>query len=274
MTSITLARDAKLKRPKSRAIRPNCGLEALYRQRLRKLVDRMHESFLYWLRACYRANEPELAQIALDAVPASELRKTLRKLGRRWQKQFNEAAPKLADWFAQEVEDRSNAELRNILKRGGYSVRFTMTAAMRDVMRATINEQVSLIKSIPQRYLTNVEGLVMRSVQTGRNLEQLTNDLEKQYGVARRRAATIARSQNNIATSTMTRARQTELGIEEGIWQHSHAGKKPRPTHVAMDGKRFPLRKGMWDKAVKRYVFPGVEPGCRCTSRPVIPGFS
>jgi SPP1 gp7 family putative phage head morphogenesis protein len=141
-------------------------------------------------------------------------------------------------------------------------------------MQATINEQVSLIKSIPSQYFTQIEGVVMRSVQTGRDLGQLTKDLQEQFGVTRRRAATIARSQNNIATSSMTRARQDALGITEGTWVHSGAGKHPRPTHVAMSGKRFNLKKGMYDSAVKRWILPAQEPGCRCIWRPVIAGFS
>ena len=54
--------------------------------------------------------------------------------------------------------------------------------------------------------ITNVEGLVMRSVQTGRDLRQLTTDLQEQFGVTRRRAAFIARHQSNKATASMTRA--------------------------------------------------------------------
>ena len=87
-----------------------------------------------------------------------------------------------------------------------------MTPALRDIRQATIGQQVSLIKSIPSQYFTNIEGLVMRSVQTGRDLGQLTNDLQEQFGVTHRRAAFIARDQNNKATASMTRGRQNELG--------------------------------------------------------------
>jgi hypothetical protein len=76
----------------------------------------------------------------------------------------------------------------------------------------------------------NIEGLVMRSVQTGRDLGQLMKDLQEQFGVTRRRAAFVARDQNNKATASMTRARQHEPGITQAIWVHSGAGKHPRPT--------------------------------------------
>jgi SPP1 gp7 family putative phage head morphogenesis protein len=149
-----------------------------------------------------------------------------------------------------------------------------MTPAMQDISKATVNANVALIKSIPQQYLRNVEGIVMRSVQTGRDLGALSKDLQKQFGVTKRRAALISRDQNNKATSAFQRARQQELGITRAVWMHSHAGKEPRPTHVAMNGKTYDINKGMWDADEKEWVFPGQLINCRCTSRSVVAGFS
>lgn len=253
-----------------RAVHPNVGIEMAYRRALLRLIDEMHDSVAYWIEAKYK-NKPH---IAADATPASVLRIALNKLTRRWQKKFNDAAKELAAYFAQDVSLRTDAALKAILKRAGITVKFTMTPAQRDVFRATVQANVGLIKSIPQQYLKSVEGSVMRSVQTGRDLSQLSKDLQKQYGVTKRRAAFIARDQNNKATSALQRARQTELGITEAIWVHSHAGKEPRPSHVKMDGKKYDVSKGMWDKDEKEYVFPGQLINCRCVSKSVIPGFS
>jgi hypothetical protein len=41
-----------------------------------------------------------------------------------------------------------------------------------------------------------------------------------------------------------------------------------------MNGKKYDVNKGMWDPAVNRYIFPGEEINCRCSSRSIIPGFS
>jgi SPP1 gp7 family putative phage head morphogenesis protein len=212
--------------------------------------------------------------MAQDRTPADGLRDAIRKLARRWQKNFDEVAQALAEYFSQAVAERSSGALRAILKKAGFTVKFKVTPAMRDIMQATIGQQVSLIKSIPNQYFTNIEGLVMRSVQTGRDLGQLTKDLQEQFGVTHGRAAFIARDQNNKATASMTRARQDELGITEAIWVHSGAGKHPRPTHVAMNGEKYDVKRGMWDPAVKRWIFPGEEINCRCFSKSVIPGFS
>lgn len=268
-----------------RAVRPNAGLRSRFHAELLKLVKEMHNSLDYWLKAAYNQNEPEIAAIAKDKSPAAVLQTVFNRLRTRWQKRFNEAAPKLAKYFSQKIADRSDAQLRQILKDGGFSVPFKMTKPMNDVMQATIGEQVGLIKSIAQQHLSSVEGLVMRSVTQGRDLFTLSKALQAQYGVTARRAAFISLDQNNKATAAMNRVRQLEIGITEATWMHSHAGREPRPQHVAWSNKRkrYDVAKGMWQEPIYtktgkvstpgKYVWPGTEPHCRCFSKPIVPGF-
>ena len=250
------------------AVQPNAGLRVAYQRKLEALIDRMAASVLREVSAAYRANAPE---IAADASPAAELRAALRRMGRRWQKEFDKLAPELADHFAKTTVERSDKALAAMLRKRGFTVRFKMTAAQNDVVQATVGENVSLIRSIPQRYMTGVEGAVMRSVTTGRDLGTLAKELREQHGVTTRRAAGIARDQNNKATATFTRVRQKELGITKAVWIHSGAGKHPRPEHVAFNGKTYDVEKGAFLEG--KWTWPGVEINCRCTSRSVIPGF-
>ena len=152
-----------------------------------------------------------------------------------------------------------------------------MTPVQRDILQATIQSNVELIKSIPAQYLTQVQGSVMRSVQTGRDLGTLAKELQEHYGVTKRRAAFIARSQNNLATASMTReSRQTELGITEAIWTHSGGGKHPRPSHLAAGRSKtkYDVKTGWYDPEVGKNIWPGELPNCRCVSRAVVKGFS
>lgn len=252
-------------------VRANAGLEAEYRARLDKMIATMGRSYLYWLTARYRANPP---RIAMDAIPADELARELRDLGKTWEKKWSVGADRLGDWFAKSAKKRSEKVLHKILKDAGIAVEFKMTPVVRDIMQATIAEQVGLIKSIPEQYHSQVQGMVMRSVTTGRDLKSLTDDLAKRYRITRKRAAFIARDQNAKATATITRARQQETGITEAIWVHSHAGKTPRPTHLANDGKRYDVKTGWYDPDVGEYIWPGTLINCRCFSRPVVKGFS
>lgn len=253
-------------------VHPNVGIEADYRRRMNALIDEMATSYAHWITARYRANPPRIAQ---DASPARELERELEQLGIRWQKRFAEAGPKLAEWFARSTSKRSQDGLRKILRDAGISVRFKPTPVMRDVFQATVAENVGLIKSIASKYHHEVQGMVMRSVTTGRDLAGLTQELEHRYGITRRRAHTIALDQNNQATSAFVKVRQVELDLL-AKWLHSHAGKVPRPTHLANSGKVYDPKVGWYDPdpKVRRRIWPGQLNRCRCVSVSVVPGFS
>jgi SPP1 gp7 family putative phage head morphogenesis protein len=111
----------------------------------------------------------------------------------------------------------------------------------------------------------------MRNYASGRNVKQMAEEIRTRFHVAADRAVLIARDQSNKANAVVQKARQNELGIKEAVWMHSHAGKEPRRTHVAMNGKRYKVDKGMWDSAVQKFVFPGEEINCRCVGRSVLP---
>lgn len=269
-------RRRRLKRRDEKVLRPvhaNVGIGAAYRRRLDVLIREMANSVRHWVTQAYAVNTPA---IAMDATPAVEMQRAMDEMAARWNLRFHHAAPQLARYFATAAHLRSDKVLMKILKDGGFTVRFKMTPIMQDVLDATIEENVGLIRSIPQKYLGEVQGMVMRSVQAGRELGGLTRELQQQYGVSMRRAALIARDQNNKATAVMTRARQQEIGIDEAIWQHSHGGKEPRRTHLDNSGERYKVTEGWYDPdpKVRRRIWPGELINCRCVSRPVVKGFS
>jgi len=252
-----------------RPVLPSAAVRAAYLSKVDALLVELHKSTLFHVRAAYLENSPEI--MALDASPARELRVLMRKLGRRWLAKFDALAPKLAEHFATAAGERVDGELARMLRAAGFTVRFKASRAQNDVMQATIGENVSLIKSIGAQHFSAIEGAVMRSVQEGRDLATLSRTLQEQYGVAKRRANLIARSQNNMATATLTRVRQKELGIRQARWLHSAGGKTPRPEHVAFSGKVYDVDKGAFLEG--KWTWPGREINCRCVSIPIVPGF-
>lgn len=250
------------------AVRPNAGIEASYRKKLDRLIDEMQASVTYWLTAAYRSNEPMMAQ---DEAPARAISRTMDGLARKWQRRFDDYADTTARGFAEEAKDAADRAFAAKLKKIGFTVEFKMTAAATDAYQAVIAENVGLIKSIASEYLTDVQGAVMRSVQKGRDLGGLSQELQARYGITKRRAATISRDQNNKATAVITRVRQKELGITEAVWQHSAGGKHPRASHVAFSGKKYDVTRGAYIDG--EYIFPGEMINCRCVSKSVVPGF-
>lgn len=250
----------------ARAVHANRGLEARYRRQLQKLIAEMHGSVEYWLTAGYRKAPPVMAT---DASPAQRMRKILKGLADRWIAKFDEWAPLIAAAYTRDSFKATDSAFRAALRDAGWAVDFTMTPAMRDAFDATLAENVGLIKSIPEQYLNQVEGVVMRSYSAGRDLETMVKQLKELYPAAAHRAELIARDQSNKANATVNRARQMELGIVEGIWMHSHAGKTPRQSHVAANGKRFKIAEGCLIDG--EHIMPGEKINCRCTWRPVLP---
>jgi uncharacterized protein with gpF-like domain len=210
-------------------------------------------------------------QLAHDAGVAS-IKQRLKMWGDRWARKFDALAPKIAKQFATKNFAAAETSFKAALRDAGFTVQFKPTRASMDAYRSVIAENVGLIRSIPQQYLTNVQSLVWQSVQRGSDMSALSVKLRQQYGVTVRRAALISRDQNAKAKATIENTRRQQLGIRQAIWQHSHGGKEPRPAHVEMNNKIFDLAKGMWDPDEKEFVLPGQLINCRCTSRAIIPG--
>lgn len=260
-------------KPKTcRAVHANRGIEAKYRKALQRLIAEMHGSVEYWLTAAYRKDPPRMAALveqAQDASPSAKIKKVLDELARRWTDRFNDYAPKLAEAYLKGMFKASDSAFRQALKEAGWAVDFKMTPAVRDAFNASLEENVGLIRSIPEKYLQQVEGTVMRSYSAGRDLATMVKELKQLYPAASHRAELIARDQSNKANAIVNRARQMELGITDAIWMHSHAGKNPRHDHVAASGKRYKIAEGCLISG--EFIQPGEEINCRCTSRPILP---
>jgi len=226
----------------------------------------MSRSVSYWVVVEYNGTE-----LANDALDVNDLARELQRLTIQWQTTFGRLARTLSRQLAERVTSHADKQLETGLRAKGFKVKFQQTQEMKEAFASVVQENVDLIKSIPEQYLTQVKGLVMRSAGRGRDVAYLAEELKKRFDITHRRAVFIARDQNNKATSVMTAARQMQLGITQGMWKHSHAGKQPRISHVRADGKLFQLDKGM--KIDGELIMPGEEPNCRCVWEPIIPGF-
>lgn len=258
-------------------IRPNAGLTRAYQKQLENLIEEMHRSVIYWVRAAFRRRPSEAhrlnRRVAHDESPASELDSYLRQLETRWQRRFNLLAPRIAGNIITKIAGSSDAQLLRTLRAFGFAKRFRATRPWNDVVRAAISENVELIKSIPERYLSDVKVSVMRAMQRGVDVDGLTAEIENKFHVTYRRAAMIARDQTNKTTAMSARTRLLEVGVREAIWVHNGAVKHPRHSHLkaGKDQVRFRLDQGWYDPEVTRYIMPGELINCKCVARPVLP---
>lgn len=251
-------------------VRASAGVEAQYYGAMVKLLRRMHREVVAEVEAAYRPVEPV---IGADASPLALLRKAMDAITRRWRNRFDDLAQEMAERAVAGAQKHSQGAFMAELKRHGFTVKFKPTQLVRNMVEQAIKENVSLIKGLSEDHLRGINTAVNLSVMNGRDLHSLSETLQKQYGISKRRAAFIARDQNNKATATINRVRQMELGLKEAIWVHSSAGKVPRPSHLkaGREKLRYQLDQGAYID--EKWIHPGELCNCRCVSSVIIPGF-
>lgn len=255
-----------------RPVRPPVAIERAYHKKLKALLKEMDNSLYYWLRAEYRKAEPEIVG---DSALA-DMRTKMKYLAKYWNKKYNEKAAEMANWFATEVQKHTTRNLQNQMKKAklaelGFDLKFSYHSRKeRAVFNSIVEQNVNLIKSIASEHLTKVQGVVLRGIETGHDLEQVTSNLEEGFGVTERRAAMIARDQTAKASNNLSRRRLLDYGVTKGKWMHTASGKTYRDSHVDMDGEIYDLEDGCYDPDYGAKVQPGELVNCHCVCIPVI----
>ena len=127
-----------------------------------------------------------------------------------------------------------------------------------------VKTNVELIKSIPDKFFTEVRGLVIRGSKYGTRTEELAGQIKGRYKVSDSRARLIARDQTSKLNGDLTSLRQTNAGVTEYIWRTS-LDERVRDTHAAKEGQTF-----SWNDPPSDTGHPGEDYQCRCVAEPVI----
>lgn len=144
---------------------------------------------------------------------------------------------------------------------------------IREIVNASTAEAVSLIKLIPQKYLSEVQGAVSRSIASGTGLQELIPFLNEKYDQNIRHARNVAMDQTRKVYSNVNAARMQALGVKKFEWVHTGGSQHPRKDHQELSGKVFslddlPVIGVMYGNEVRGK--PGDLPYCRCTMRPIV----
>ncbi len=148
-------------------IQPSVALIREYQKALKPLIERMAHSVEYCLKTPFEEatelQEPQAPQEAalMDASPAARMESRLKKIKRKYQKEFNKLAPKIAKHIVAKTQQDVSRRLRNQLV-DIMTVDTTITRRVNNVMMAYRAQNLSYIRNIPQRYFVKVEGEIMR----------------------------------------------------------------------------------------------------------------
>ena len=134
------------------------------------------------------------------------------------------------------------------------------TEGLEDFMELSISKNVSLIKSLPQEYLRQVEVIVNNRVTSGARFSTISKEIMGTQKSANKKLAnrikTIARNEIQTINSQITLRRSDSLGIKMGIFRTSQ-DERVRPCHAELNGKEYELAKGAWSKSCGRFIQPG-----------------
>ena len=211
---------------------------------------------------------------AMDASIASQSRILFNALSSKFDKMFSDLIDYASNAMINSVNKASTSSLfasyKELTGGAGIQTDFT-TSKLNNVITASLNENASLIKSIPDEFLNDVSGAVNRSITSGQGLYDLVPYIEKVSGQTHRRAKNIALDQTRKAYSSINVARMKAAGIKKWEWIHSHGGLHPRKLHLELSGKIFTFDEPpIINEKTGVRGYPAQEIFCKCTMRPVI----
>lgn len=259
------------------AISPSASVAIRYQARLEQLISEMLEDVrkeIIRLFSSEGSHEYFETMPTHDASVASQARIVTNMLNKKYTQLFGGKSKILADYFAKQSDSASSKSVHLSIKKlsGGLSLpTAALSGDLTEIFKATVAENVSLIKSIPQKYLGQVEQAVMRSITTGEGLKTLVPFLKKQENITYARAKMIAHDQTRKAFQNMSAERVQRLGVKKFEWVHVPSN-HPRPLHKdVLNGKVYAYDKlPIIDKKTGERGLPGQLINCRCMQRPVI----
>ena len=165
--------------------------------------------------------------------------------------------------IAQQTDNFNSRQYQAVIRAALQVDIFQHEPWLRELTDMWVSENVRLIKSIPDQFFGEVEGIVGRGLMDGTLTDDLGEQIERVYGVSQRRAQLIARDQVGKLNGDLSMYRQTSTGIESYIWSTSK-DQRVRPSHADREGKEF-----YWNNPPED-GHPGKAIYCRCVALPVI----
>lgn len=251
-------------RRKAKGVKPDVQAGISYNADLQRIVRQINKDVKLIIRS---AEPPSYVHDSWVDTLAT----TITNVRARWSSSaFQAFANQIATRFVQ-TSNRTNAR-----KNGtdlGINV-YSETPELVDNIRLSIAANVSLIESIPEQYLTQVESIVMTNARAGGRPSAITKQLSKQFGITERRAKMIARDQTAKLTGDLNRIRQTAAGFPFFLWVDSD-DERVRDRHEFLTEHVTAYGKGVyrWDNPPLSVggvpIIPGSDYQCRCIARPV-----
>jgi len=237
-----------------------------YNRKLQQIIKLVRADVEAEIVPVIKQQAPEyVADSWTDVISAA-----LRRLLTRWtSQQAQQQAEQIAREFVRTAADD------NMRRQKSFGIDlYGGDDQLQDYLQAAAFQNAQLIKSIPARYLEQVQNIVVGNMRQGMRPSYIEKQLVKEFGVNTRRAKLIARDQTSRITGEMNRIRQVNSGLKYFRWVTSQ-DERVRHSHVIAGSRETKYGKGVykWDELPKNEkgapMYPGSEINCRCVAVPV-----
>ena len=204
-------------------------------------VRKLHLDVSKQVLALYKTGTAKgtIAEVAMDASLTSEARMLTNRLKREWNKRFNLFSKSFSESLMTDVTEMSAGDFKRSVEKlsGGITIDTSrLSIGTRDIIKASTQQSSSLIKTISDNYLSDVQEALMRSIASPKasysdTVASVHEMLQGRYKHYRNKAKNIVLDQTQKAYSNITDGRMRQNGISEYRWQHAGGSQNPRSYH-------------------------------------------
>ena len=280
---------------KSDVFNYSSALERQYRIEIKGMVDKMLKDVADNIVKSYRKNKDGFT-FATDGA-FSNVDDELKELEKKYREIFARQGEVVAKRMVMRQLKYNRSAFKKIMKKLMPNDEEIPSLAgsviprdMEQVIKASIMENVSLIRSIESKYFEQITGAVARSMQAGGSIKQLKQEILHYNGMTRRRADIIANDQSRKAYMSINLRNMAKAGIQKVEWVHSGGGYTVREYHYRKwdgvsgkdDGHPNGLNGFIFDidkppviqeaKGKQQEIrgYPAQLPSCKCVMRAIV----
>lgn len=244
----------------------NYGIYENYHKQLKNIVIMIAKEYATAYNL-YKKNEKKIV-ITEDSV-VDDLFNLFKRKSKEIKTKIDSRMTKVVNGFINKIDKTSFASFEKELS-DKYNLKAKMNVREhKEIKKSLIFENVNLIKELSDDYQKKISNAIYRSLARGDDVSKLSEILQKEYGIAERRARTIARDQTHKATSNLMMHTYKINGIKEAIWHHNTNTLTARISHKKFNEKVFDIFEGAYIDG--EYIQPGELVNCSCTCTPLMP---
>lgn len=211
----------------------------------------------------------------IDAFPAGDPSAvpTITDMMQKYSEALTGWATRTATRMLTEVDARDRQSWSDLAAEMSRELRREIqTAPTGQLFQALLNEQVTLIKSLPLEAAQRVHELTIKGLEDSTRASEFAKEIARSGEVATSRANLIARTEVARTASTLTQARAEHVGSTHYVWETS-GDSDVRPGHKAMAGKVCEWKNppAVEENGKIMHHHPGQIWNCRCWPRPILP---